>query len=128
MTPTELELGWGFLAFLCLGGLGVFLQRGAPYFLPQAILRWPVLSTLNRLLPGALILLFFLVSWVTAAQAGDLKAWVLGLELVILLVAIGVHLLFGQVLITIVAAVILHYLVFHHGVGWFLQTAFSWSP
>ena len=61
----ELTLGWGFLVFLLIGAIGVFLQRGAPYFLPERVLRWPVLTTLNRLLPGALILLFFLVSWLT---------------------------------------------------------------
>lgn len=128
MSGQELALGWGFLAFLCLGAGGVFLQRGAPYFLPRSVLQWPVLNTLNRFLPGALILLFFLVSWVTQAQAGALKAWVLVLEIAILLIAAGLHLLFRQVLLTIIAAVILHYVVFQHAVGWFLETAFSWSP
>ena len=124
----ELTLGWGFLVFLLIGAIGVLLQRGAPYFLPERVLRWPVLTTLNRLLPGALILLFFLVSWLTQAQAGTLQPWVLVAEIIILLVAIGIHLLFRQVLITILAAVALHYLVFYHGVGWFLQQAYDWSP
>ena len=55
----ELTLGWGFLVFLLIGAVGVFLQRGAPYFLPERVLRWPVLTTLNRLLPGALICLLY---------------------------------------------------------------------
>mgnify|MGYP001030670990 FL=1 len=128
MIPDEGPLGWGFLAFLLIGAAGVFVQRGAPYFLPRAVMDWPVLGTLNRLLPGTLILLFFLVSWVTQAQAGVFKAWVLGVEIAILLVSVGVHLLLRQVLLTIATAVALHYVVFHHAVGWFLETAFSWSP
>lgn len=124
----ELTLGWGFLAFLVVGAVGVFVQRGAPYFLPERVLKWPVLTTLNRLLPGALILLFFLVSWLTQAQAGTLRPWVLMAEIVILLLAVGVHLIFRQVLVTILAAVALHYAVFYHGVGWFLQQAYDWSP
>ena len=124
----ELTLGWGFLVFLIIGAAGVFLQRGAPYFLPQRILNWPPLTTLNRLLPGTLIFLFFLVSWLTQAQDGTLKAWVLVAEIVILLLAVGLHLLLQQVLVTIIAAVILHCVVFYHGVGWFLETSFNWSP
>lgn len=125
---TELDLGWGFFAFLVIGGFGVFLQRGAPYFLPRAIIEWPVLKTLNRLLPAALILLFFLVTWVTTYQAGTLKPWVVIAEIVILLLAILMQLIFRRVLLTIVFAVLLHYLVFYHGVGWFLSTFYSWSP
>lgn len=124
----ELTLGWGFLVFLIIGALGVFLQRGAPYFLPQRVLNWPALNTLNRLLPGALILLFFLVSWLTQAQEGTLRPWVLAAELIILLLAVGIHWIFRQVLVTIIAAVALHYVVFYHGVGWFLQQAYDWSP
>ena len=125
---TDLDLGWGFFAFLVIGGFGVFLQRGAPYFLPRAIIEWPVLKTLNRLLPAALILLFFLVTWVTTYQAGTLKPWVVIAEIVILLLAILMQLIFRRVLLTIVFAVLLHYLVFYHGVGWFLSTFYSWSP
>ncbi|MGB1146712.1 MAG: hypothetical protein ACPG4M_02370 [Alphaproteobacteria bacterium] len=125
---TELDLGWGFFAFLVIGCFGVFLQRGAPYFLPRAIIEWPVLKTLNRLLPAALILLFFLVTWVTTYQAGTLKPWVVIAEIVILLLAILMQLIFRRVLLTIVFAVLLHYLVFYHGVGWFLSTFYSWSP
>ena len=125
---TELDLGWGFFAFLVIGGFGVFLQRGAPYFLPRAIIEWPVLKTLNRLLPAALILLFFLVTWVTTYQAGTLKPWVVIAEIVILLLAILMQLIFRRVLLTIVFAVLLHYMVFYHGVGWFLSTFYSWSP
>ena len=125
---TELDLGWGFFAFLVIGGFGVFLQRGAPYFLPRAIIEWPVLTTLNRLLPAALILLFFPVTWVTTYQAGTLKPWVVIAEIVILLLAILMQLIFRRVLLTIVFAVLLHYLVFYHGVGWFLSTFYSWSP
>jgi hypothetical protein len=39
-----------------------------------------------------------------------------------------VHLLLRQVLVTIVFAVALHYVVFYHAVGWFLQAAYNWSP
>jgi len=124
----DLDLGWGFMLFLVLGGLGVFIQRGAPYFLPRAVLNWPVLGTLNRLLPGTLILLFFLVSWLTAAQDATLKPWVLGLEVGVLLLSVGVHLMFRQVLVTIIFAVAIHYAVFYHGVEWYLMTQFSWSP
>jgi branched-subunit amino acid transport protein AzlD len=124
----DLTLSWGFLVFLVLGGLGVFLQRGAPYILPRRVLAWPVLSTLNRLLPGALILLFFLVTFVVDGKDGVLKPWVLGVEVGILLLAVGVHLLLRQVLVTIVFAVALHYVVFYHAVGWFLQAAYNWSP
>ena len=63
----ELTLSWGFLVFLIVGAVGVFLQRGAPYFLPQRILNWPPLTTLNRLIPGALIFLFSLVCSLTHA-------------------------------------------------------------
>ena len=122
------DLGWGFLLFLVLGGLGVFLQRGAPFFLPRAVLDWPVLRTLNRLLPAALILLFFLISWVTSHQAGTLKPWVVLGELAILLLASLMQLLFRRVLLTILVAVALHYLLFYHGVGWFLSSFYSWSP
>ena len=94
---TELDLGWGFFAFLVIGGFGVFLQRGAPYFLPRAIIEWPVLKTLNRLLPAALILLFFLVTWVTTFQAGTLKLWVVIAEIVILLLAILMQVIFRRV-------------------------------
>lgn len=125
---TDLDLGWGFFAFLVIGGFGVLLQRGAPYFLPRAIIEWPVLKTLNRLLPASLILLFFLVTWVTTYQAGTLKPWVVIAEIVILLLAILMQLIFRRVLLTIVFAVLLHYLVFYHGVGWFLSTFYSWSP
>ena len=124
----ELTLGWSFLAFLVIGAIGVFLQRGAPYFLPERVLKWPPLTTLNRLLPAALILLFFLVSWLTQAQAGTLRPWVLAAEISILLLAVGIYLIFRQVLVTIIAAVALHYVVFYHGVGWFLQQAYDWSP
>ena len=124
----DLNLGWSFLVFLVIGAIGVFLQRGAPYFLPERVLKWPPLATLNRLLPAALILLFFLVSWLTQAQAGTLRPWVLTAEIIILLLAVGIHLIFRQVLVTIIAAVALHYVVFYHGVGWFLQQAYDWSP
>lgn len=92
------------------------------------MLDWPVLRTLNRLLPAALILLFFLISWVTSHQAGTLKPWVVLGELAILLLASLMQLLFRRVLLTILVAVALHYLLFYHGVGWFLSSFYSWSP
>ena len=68
------------------------------------------------------------MTWVTTYQAGTLKPWVVIAEIVILLLAILMQLIFRRVLLTIVFAVLLHYLVFYHGVGWFLSTFYSWSP
>ena len=105
-------LGPAFLVMLIVGALGVFLQRGASFFLPRRALQWPAIRTLNRHLPGTLILLFFLVSWRTASSHSSLE-WRLWLaELVILLVTVGLHLWRRQVLLTIVCAVALHWIVF----------------
>ena len=82
-------LGPGFLLLLIVGAFGVFLQRGASFFLPRRALDWPAMGTLNRLLPGALILL----------------------------AAAALHLAFRRVLLTIVCAVALHFLVFAYVLG-----------
>lgn len=110
-------LGPGFLLLLIVGALGVFLQRGASFFLPRKALHWPAMGTLNRLLPGALILLFFLVSWRTTAAEGrfDWQPWTA--ELLILLATVALHLTFRRVLLTIVCAVALHALVFAYVLG-----------
>ena len=110
-------LGPGFLLLLIVGALGVFLQRGASFFLPRKALDWPAMGTLNRLLPGALILLFFLVSWRTSAAEGrlDWQSWTA--EMLILLATVVLHLVFRRVLLTIVCAVALHFVVFAYVLG-----------
>jgi|GEM_PF-6964862 len=110
-------LGPGFLLLLIVGALGVFLQRGASFFLPRKALEWPAMGTLNRLLPGALILLFFLVSWRTSAAEGRLEWQPWTAELLILLAAAALHLAFRRVLLTIVCVVALHFIVFAYVLG-----------
>ena len=110
-------LGPGFLLLLIVGALSVFLQRGASFFLPRKSLEWPAMGTLNRLLPGALILLFFLVSWRTSAAEGRLEWQPLTAELLILLAAAALHLALRRVLLTIVCAVALHFVVFAYVLG-----------
>ena len=75
------------------------------------------MGTLNRLLPGALILLFFLVSWRTSAAEGrlDWQPWTA--EMLILLATVVLHLVFRRVLLTIVCAVALHFVVFAYVLG-----------